>query len=130
MNKKMKSIVVAVILTMATVIGLTACHNSCKHDEKCGKEMCCSNDCCQKCDGKESCNGKDCKEKCEKMCKEGKCCQKDSAMGHMGADKACCKKDSSAAPAKTGMYVCPMCKDVSSDKPGKCPHCGMDMKKK
>jgi YHS domain-containing protein len=26
-------------------------------------------------------------------------------------------------------YACPMCKDVKSDKPGKCPKCGMDMVK-
>jgi len=27
-----------------------------------------------------------------------------------------------------GKYVCPMC-HTSSDKPGKCPQCGMEMKK-
>lgn len=27
-------------------------------------------------------------------------------------------------------YVCPMCKGVESDKPGKCPKCGMDLVKK
>jgi len=28
------------------------------------------------------------------------------------------------------VYVCPKCKDVKSDKPGKCPKCGMELKKK
>ena len=27
-------------------------------------------------------------------------------------------------------YVCPECKDVSSDKPGKCPKCGMALVEK
>lgn len=31
------------------------------------------------------------------------------------------------APAHAAKYVCPMHKDEMSDKPGKCPKCGMDM---
>jgi len=35
------------------------------------------------------------------------------------------------AKAETAVkYVCPMCKGVESDKPGKCPKCGMDLVKK
>ncbi len=31
------------------------------------------------------------------------------------------------APAHAAKYACPMHKDETSDKPGKCPKCGMDM---
>lgn len=44
---------------------------------------------------------------------------------------ACCKydrKESSATAA--ALYVCPMHPDVTSDKPGKCSKCGMDLKEK
>lgn len=36
------------------------------------------------------------------------------------------KKDSSI----TAVYTCPMHPEVKSDKPGKCPKCGMDLVKK
>jgi hypothetical protein len=50
---------------------------------------------------------------------------KDSAsMSGMGEKKACCEKDAKKA---TGMYACPMHKDITSDKPGKCSKCGMEM---
>ena len=32
--------------------------------------------------------------------------------------------------AKDGKFGCPMCPDVASDKPGKCPHCGMKLEPK
>ncbi|TGE09433.1 heavy metal-binding domain-containing protein [Hymenobacter fodinae] len=33
-----------------------------------------------------------------------------------------------ATPVKTAAYVCPMgCEGSASDKPGKCPVCGMDL---
>jgi YHS domain-containing protein len=35
-----------------------------------------------------------------------------------------------AMPEAGVKYVCPMCKGVESDKPGKCPKCGMDLVKK
>ena len=52
--------------------------------------------------------------------------------------KATAKADNAAAkpPAKVSdqpaaaVYVCPMCPGVKSDKPGKCPKCGMDLVKK
>lgn len=138
--KKIKSIVVLIMVITATLIGFTACKNCCKKDGKCEKEMCCSKDCCKDCNGKECCEGKNCKEKCEKMCSEGKCCKKDSAKCDMkddGMKKECCKKDSttSTSTAKeenniTAMYSCPMHKEVTSDKPGKCPKCGMTLVKK
>ena len=37
---------------------------------------------------------------------------------------------SSAAPAASTKYVCPMCPDVVSDKPGRCPKCGMKLEVK
>lgn len=43
----------------------------------------------------------------------------------------CCKyerKESTATAAAS--YVCPMHADVTSDKPGKCSKCGMDLKEK
>jgi hypothetical protein len=32
-------------------------------------------------------------------------------------------------PAKAGAYKCPMHPNVTSDKPGKCPECGMNLEK-
>jgi hypothetical protein len=41
------------------------------------------------------------------------------------------KTSGAAVPAKhemaAAMYTCPMHPDVKSDKPGKCPKCGMDL---
>jgi len=43
-------------------------------------------------------------------------------------------KTSGAAPADSSahkaMYVCPMHPEETSDKPGKCPKCGMDLELK
>lgn len=41
----------------------------------------------------------------------------------------CCKYDRTS-PALTAAYSCPMHSDVHSDKPGKCPKCGMALVKK
>ena len=126
--QKIKSIVVVIMVITATVLGLTACRNCCNKDGKCKREMCCSKDCCKHCDGKACCDGKDCKEKCEKMCSEGKCCKKDSASCMKDGKKDCCKKDSMSMKGMS-MYACPMHKDITSDKPGKCTKCGMEMEK-
>lgn len=37
--------------------------------------------------------------------------------------------DSTATPATAGTYVCPMHPEVTSDKPGDCPKCGMALVK-
>jgi len=37
--------------------------------------------------------------------------------------------DEASSTMSKEMYVCPMHADVKSEKPGKCPKCGMDMKK-
>lgn len=44
----------------------------------------------------------------------------------------CCAPEKASAPAKPGKaaaqtYTCPMHPKVTSDKPGKCPECGMDL---
>jgi hypothetical protein len=39
-------------------------------------------------------------------------------------------KMSSDSTNVAAVYVCPMDSDVRSDKPGKCPKCGMDLEKK
>ena len=40
------------------------------------------------------------------------------------------KADDKQGKEYTSEYICPMhCKDSGSDKPGKCPVCGMDYKK-
>ena len=42
----------------------------------------------------------------------------------------CCKYDRKDAVTVADTYVCPMHADVTSDKPGKCSKCGMDLKAK
>ncbi|UOR05207.1 hypothetical protein MUN82_20015 [Hymenobacter aerilatus] len=37
--------------------------------------------------------------------------------------------DTTATPAVAGAYVCPMDPEVTSDKPGDCPKCGMALVK-
>lgn len=46
-----------------------------------------------------------------------------------GANTADTSKTVKAAPAHKQMYTCEMDTDVHSDKPGKCPKCGMDLVK-
>lgn len=136
MKKQIKSIAVVIMVITATILGLTACHNkNCKKgDEKCEKASCCKDEkCCDKCSDKCTTDNKCC-DKC-KMGEEKPCCKKDSAsctkdsasMSGMGEKKACCEKDMKKA---TGMYACPMHKEISSDKPGKCSECNMEMEKK
>lgn len=44
---------------------------------------------------------------------------------------SCCKYDRKVSDTKaTASYVCPMHADVTSDKPGKCSKCGMDLQEK
>lgn len=52
--------------------------------------------------------------------------------GKCGDGDKCSMKPAAKAPAKTTVaakatYVCPMCPGVTSDKPGKCPKCGMNL---
>ncbi|MGZ8900679.1 MAG: YHS domain-containing protein [Limisphaerales bacterium] len=51
------------------------------------------------------------------------CC---SSHDHSG-DKA--SKEQSGHAAHAGEYFCPMCPEVSSDKPGDCPKCGMPLER-
>lgn len=49
-----------------------------------------------------------------------------------GDDAECCKlhegsKKAAKKKTATKHYVCSMCPDVCSDKPGKCPKCGMEL---
>jgi len=51
-----------------------------------------------------------------------------------GSDSDCQSQGASTIKAdnlavKTAVYVCPMHPEVQSDKPGKCPKCGMDLVK-
>ncbi|MEO5570706.1 MAG: heavy metal-binding domain-containing protein [Bacteroidia bacterium] len=43
-----------------------------------------------------------------------------------------CKSPKSATnnPASAAVYTCPMHPEITSDKPGKCSKCGMDLVKK
>ena len=108
------------------------CSDKCTTENKCcdkckvGEEMtCCTKDCCKDCDGKDCCKEKACKEKCEKMCSEGKCCKKDGAATNKAIDSVSIKETS--VKTATAMYACPMHKDITSDKPGKCSKCGMEL---
>jgi membrane fusion protein, copper/silver efflux system len=44
--------------------------------------------------------------------------------------KAAVKTEAPAASGQAVVYTCPMHPEVISDKPGKCPKCGMDLVKK
>ena len=73
--KKIKSIVVIMMVLVATVLGATACKHSCKKDGHCEKASCCKKEkCCDKCS--------------DKCTKEDKCCDKCT----VGEEKASCKK--------------------------------------
>jgi hypothetical protein len=68
----------------------------------------------------------------------GACSMDKAGQGTCPMAKPAAKADSAAAgPAATATdqpaaatYICPMCPDVKSDKPGRCPKCGMDLVKK
>ncbi|MDB5226308.1 MAG: hypothetical protein JWN78_501 [Bacteroidota bacterium] len=107
--QKIKSIAVVIMVMIATVTMFTACRHHCKKDGKCCKEMCAKDSsCCKHKGNKECCKGD--KKDCEK-----------------GEKKACCAKG--GAMEGRGMYHCPMDSGVMSDKPGKCPKCGMELEK-
>ena len=113
--KKIKSIVGIILVMIVTITGLTACRHHCnKHCRRCCKEMCSKDSSCCK---KEGCM------------KDGSCCMKDKKMSCCAKDekKSCCAKGGDMHG--TGMYRCPMDSDVTSDKPGKCPKCGMELRK-
>lgn len=40
------------------------------------------------------------------------------------------KKESTTTTTEAKIYVCPMHPEVTSDKPGTCPKCGMDLEEK
>ena len=134
MRKKTKSIAVVIMVITATLFGLTACHHNCKKDgEKCEQASCCKFEkCCEKCSKKCTTENKCC-DKC-KVGEEKSSCTKDSAScikdsmytQGMGEKKTCCDKDSKTTHA---MYACPMHKSVTSDKPGKCIKCAMELEK-
>ncbi len=112
--QKFKSIAVVIMVMIAFTTMFTACRH---HGNKEGK-------CCKEMGGKDSCCKKDCKEDgscCMKKDKKA-CCSKDE-----GEKKSCCAKG--GAMDEKAMYHCPMDKDVTSDKPGKCPECGMELEK-
>jgi Cu+-exporting ATPase len=39
------------------------------------------------------------------------------------------RQNGEATPPASGRYLCPMCPDVSSDRPGDCPKCGMSLER-
>ena len=53
------------------------------------------------------------------------CTEKDSSQGQSGNQGT-----NQAAQPHTVQYTCPMHPDVVTDKPGKCPKCGMDLVEK
>lgn len=71
-----------------------------------------------------------CSQNCKKdgKCKKEMCCKKQTAA--CKKDTTAYKKEGSCCKKKTAQYSCPMCKDITSDKPGKCSKCGMDLEKK
>ncbi|MFA5780289.1 MAG: heavy metal-binding domain-containing protein [Elusimicrobiota bacterium] len=52
--------------------------------------------------------------------------------GHQHEEKAAAKPEKAAVRGTfySKTYVCPMHPEIKSDKPGKCPECGMKLKKK
>ncbi|MBT9392927.1 hypothetical protein KLP40_07120 [Hymenobacter sp. NST-14] len=55
-------------------------------------------------------------------------CESKPAATEAAAVDAAAPADSTATPAVTAAYVCPMaCEGSASDKPGKCPVCEMEL---
>ena len=135
--KKTKSIVTVIMVMIVTLIGFTSCHNKkCKDGEKCEKASCCKDTpCCDKCTN-ECTTANKCCDKCkvgeEKACckKDKEACSKDGAKMDTTSAKACCKKDADKNSSTAATYACPMHKNITSDKPGKCSECNMDLEKK
>jgi hypothetical protein len=109
--KKIKSLAITITLLIAALILFSAC----RHDggNKMCKHACCKEENSKTATAKDCCKDRDCKEKCEKK----------------GAKENCCSERKNGKESKA-MYHCPMCPGVTSDKPGKCPECGMDLEKK
>lgn len=125
-------ILMVLLVVLGGAIAFTACKGHCKKDGACcKKEACCKSDCCDACDGGTCCEDKDCQAHCKEQCGAGKC-DKDSAScaKHADGDKACCKTGDKADEAGAAAYSCPMHPDITSDKPGTCSKCGMELEQK
>jgi hypothetical protein len=57
-----------------------------------------------------------------------------AGLGVAGCKSACCKMESKAGQSSDKehslQYYCPMHPEVTSNEPGKCPKCGMDLLEK
>jgi hypothetical protein len=65
--------------------------------------------------------------------KEGQCIDMDGKLDKcnmMGKEMKAGTKKKGDNKAMSGIYTCPMHPEVTSDKPGKCPKCGMDLVEK
>lgn len=136
--KKTQTIFAIILLMIVTTIAFTSCKNKCEKDgEKCEKLSCCKEEkCCNKCNDDctaenkccDKCAAGEAKACCKKDADTTACC-KDGGKMDTATAKACCKKDGSEKSSAAAMYACPMCKDITSDKPGKCSKCNMDLEK-
>lgn len=57
------------------------------------------------------------------------CSTENKSTSEEGASPSTAVAADTAATTPTGAYVCPMHPDVTSDKPGACPQCGMELEK-
>lgn len=130
--KKFRSLMVVLAVIAGAILITTACKGNCKKDGACcAKEACCKSDCCDSCEGGTCCEGKDCQAHCKEMCGKSKGMADSASCGkHMDGDTACCKSGDKKAEAGTAAYSCPMHPDMTSDKPGTCSKCGMELKPK